>query len=62
MNALMAAVPSAVISAPFSLAVLTLLIGSVGATEAPPMITTALVAFVVGRLIEARTQRSDPNP
>jgi hypothetical protein len=61
-TALMAAVASTVIPAPFSLAVLTLLIGGIGATEAPPVFVAALVAFIVGRLIEARMQRSDPTP
>ena len=60
-TALMAAVASAVIPAPFSLAVLVLLIGGVGATEAPPVFTAALVAFVFGRLIEARMRRTDPS-
>jgi H+/Cl- antiporter ClcA len=58
-TALMAAVASAVIPAPFSLAVLTLLIGGIGATGAPPVFVAALVAFIVGRLIEANMQRGD---
>jgi len=61
-TALMAAVASAVIPAPFSLAALTLLIGGIGASEAPPVFVAALVAFIVGRLIEARMQGSDPTP
>lgn len=61
-TALMAAVAAAVIPAPFSLAVLTLLIGGIGATEAPPVFVAALVAFIVGRLIEASLQRRDRRP
>ena len=61
-TALMAAVAAAVIPAPFSLAVLTLLIGGIGATEAPPVFVAALVAFIVGRLIEAKMQQTDPTP
>ncbi len=61
-TALMAAVASAVIPAPFSLAVLALLIGGIGATEAPPVFVAALVAFIVGRLIEANMQRGDRRP
>ncbi len=61
-SALMAAVASAVIPAPFSLAVLTLLIGGIGATEAPPVFVAALVAFIVARVIEANMQRGDRRP
>lgn len=61
-TALMAAAASAVIPAPFSLAVLTLLIGGVESTEAPPVFVAALVAFIAGRFIEAKMQRSHPAP
>ena len=69
-TAMMAAVPSSVISAPLSIATLTILIAGVAPNEATAVFTAALVGLVVGRLIEnalpkpgetiAKTRRNRP--
>ncbi len=52
-TAMMAAVPSAVIPVPMSIATLTILIAGVAPSEATAVFTAAFVGLIVGRLIEA---------
>jgi H+/Cl- antiporter ClcA len=61
-TASMAAVPASVIPVPFSLSVLTVLIGGVGPTEISAVFVAAVIALIAGRVIESALGSSDESP
>ena len=56
---MIAAVPSAVIPVPLSIATLTILIAGIPPTESTGVFVAAVVALIVSRLIEAALPKPD---